>query len=172
MKTLQRFLYKGYKLRWLLKYGKKYFDLILCFSMRAEWLSLASGAGVGHYWATNTTSRGKGAQFLLLVPKGRPHHSGTAREACIESHRKGVFSQDCSGSTVEIQAPGWHVLCLTPVILSNFNRVASQMSWLWIEPLPIYVYSRENYSVVKAKMVLSIIIFFVRSVDEIKSTQQ
>lgn len=64
------------------------------------------------------------------------------------------------------------MLCLTPVILSNFNRVASQMSWLWIEPLPIYVYSRENYSVVKAKMVLSIIIFFVRSVDEIKSTQQ
>lgn len=77
----------------------------------------------------------------------------------MESCRKGMFSQDCSGSTVEICALGWHVLSLTLVILSNFNGVASQMSCLWTEPLLIGVCSRENYSIAKTKMVLSVTTF-------------
>lgn len=83
---------------------------------------------------------GKGAPFAPLVPKGRLCHSGAAGEAQVGQHRKGVFYQECSGSIVEIHALGWHVLYLRPVIFSNFYRIASQMSWLWIEPLLICLF--------------------------------
>ena len=157
MISLQSFLYKGYKQSWLLKHRKKYFDLILRFSARVEWLSLVLGGGVGRCWATDTNSSRKGAPFSLLAPKGKPCHSGATREACVGSHRKGVFGQECSGSTVERHAFGWHVLCLRPVILGNFYRVASQMSWLLIEHLLICVCSKENYSIAMTKMMLSIL---------------
>lgn len=42
---------------------------------------------------------------------------------------------------------------------SNFNGVASQMNCLWTEPLLVGVCSRENYSIGKTKMVLSITTF-------------
>lgn len=135
------------------KCREKYIDLILCFSMRVEWLSLASGAGVGHY--EHDLPREE-CTIWSVRPVGRLCHAGPAR---VGWHRKGVFCQERSESTVEIHALGWHVLCLRPVILDNFSTVTSQVSWLWIEPLLIYVYAEDNYSTAKAKVVLFLITF-------------
>lgn len=96
----------------------------------------------------------EGCTIFTVSPKGRPCLSSAVREAHV-----GVFCQQCSGSTAEIRALGWYVLCLRHIILGNFYRVASQMSWLWIKPLLIYVCSKEKYSIAKTKMVLSIITF-------------